>query len=93
MEPDGTQFAANAETTSFVRHLKELPDHKQAFQRCFVAWVAALTNTPAEVIAIDGKTSRRSYQKKGSKIAAAARTAKRVDVNKRRPLGISISIV
>jgi hypothetical protein len=33
----------------------------------FVAWVAAPTNTPAEVIAIDGKTSRRSYQKKGSK--------------------------
>jgi predicted transposase YbfD/YdcC len=39
----------------------------KAFQRCFVAWVAALTNTSAEVIAIDGKTSRRSYQKKGSK--------------------------
>src|SRR4029077_18942323 len=41
----------------------------RAFQRCFVAWVAALTNTPAEVIAVDGKTSRRSYQKKGSKEA------------------------
>lgn len=40
-----------------------------AFQLCFVAWVAALTNTPAEVIAIDGKTSRRSYQTKGSKEA------------------------
>jgi predicted transposase YbfD/YdcC len=39
----------------------------QAFQRCFIAWVAALTKTSAEVIAIDGKTSRRSYQKKGSK--------------------------
>jgi predicted transposase YbfD/YdcC len=39
----------------------------QAFQRCFVAWVAGLTKTPAEVIAIDGKTLRRSYQKKGSK--------------------------
>lgn len=38
-----------------------------AFRRCFVAWVAALTKTPAEVIAIDGKTSRRSYQKKGAK--------------------------
>ena len=37
------------------------------FQRCFVAFVAALTKTPAEVIAIDGKTSRRSSQKKGSK--------------------------
>ena len=41
----------------------------RAFQACFVAWVAALTNTPAEVIAIDGKTSRRSYQTKGSKDA------------------------
>ena len=29
------------------------------FQRCFVAWVAALTDAPAEVIAIDGKTARR----------------------------------
>ena len=37
-----------------------------AFQRGFVDWVAALTKTPAEVIAIDGKTMRRSYQKKGS---------------------------
>jgi predicted transposase YbfD/YdcC len=37
------------------------------FQRCFVAWVAALTGTAAEVIAIDGKTLRRSYQKKGAK--------------------------
>ena len=41
----------------------------RAFQLCFVAWVAALTNTPAELIAVDGKTSRRSYQKKGSKEA------------------------
>lgn len=39
----------------------------QAFQRCFVAWVSALTKTPAEVVATDGKTSRRSYQKKGAK--------------------------
>jgi predicted transposase YbfD/YdcC len=40
----------------------------EAFQHCFVAWVAALTGTPAEVIAIDGKTLRRSYQKKGAKL-------------------------
>src|ERR1700688_3324080 len=39
----------------------------EQFQRCFVAWVAALTGAPAEVIAIDGKTLRRSYQKKGAK--------------------------
>ena len=135
MEPDATQSVAIAETTSFLHHFKEVPDHRQAgkvdyplaeilllsllavlagaetfcdiarfgekkldllrrfrpfvkgtpshdhlgdifatldaqaFQGCFVAWVAALTNTPAEVIAIDGKTSRRTYQKKGSKEA------------------------
>src|SRR6267154_124303 len=37
------------------------------FQRCFVSWVAWLTGAPAGVIAIDGKTSRRSYQKKSGK--------------------------
>lgn len=40
----------------------------QAFRRCFVAWVAGLTGTPPGVIAIDGKTSRRS----GSKAAKDA---------------------
>jgi len=135
MDSDRTGFAAIAETTSFLHHFNDLPDHRQAgkvdyplpevlllillavlagaeaftdiarfgerkiellrrfrpyvngtpshdhlgdifatldaraFQSCFVAWVAALTNTPAEVIAIDGKTSRRSYQTKGSKEA------------------------
>jgi predicted transposase YbfD/YdcC len=38
-----------------------------AFQRCFAAWVAEATGCPSGVIAIDGKTSRRSYQKKGAK--------------------------
>jgi predicted transposase YbfD/YdcC len=37
----------------------------EQFQRCLVSWVAWLMGAPAEVIAIDGKTSRRSYQKKG----------------------------
>jgi len=37
------------------------------FQHCFVSWVASLTGTAAEVIAIDGKTVRRSFQKKGAK--------------------------
>jgi predicted transposase YbfD/YdcC len=38
----------------------------ERFQQCFVAWVATYVGVSAEVIAIDGKTSRRSYQKKGA---------------------------
>lgn len=37
----------------------------EPFQKCFVAWVATLTGAPADVIAIDGKTSRRSGKKGG----------------------------
>jgi len=39
------------------------------FRECFVAWVAAQTGAPADVIAIDGKTSRRSGSKKNGKAA------------------------
>jgi hypothetical protein len=39
------------------------------FQHCFVSWVGSLTGAAAEVIAIDGKTVRRSFQKKGDKAA------------------------
>ena len=46
----------------------------QAFRRCFVAWVAGLTGTPAGVIAIDGKTSRRTGRK-GAKDALHTVTA------------------
>jgi predicted transposase YbfD/YdcC len=40
----------------------------EKFQQCFVAWVAAITGVSGEVIAIDGKTSPRSYQKTGAKV-------------------------
>jgi hypothetical protein len=43
------------------------------FQRCFVAWVAALTGASAEVIAIDGKTLRRSARQKPSGKALSLR--------------------
>lgn len=39
----------------------------EKFQQCFVAWVAAITGTPSGVIAIDGKTVRRSGSKKDAK--------------------------
>lgn len=39
----------------------------ERFQHCFVVWVASVTGTPAGVIAIDGKTVRRSGQKSRGK--------------------------
>lgn len=41
----------------------------EQFQNCFVNWVAAMTGIPAGVIAIDGKTVRRSHHKKNGKAA------------------------
>jgi hypothetical protein len=37
------------------------------FQRCFVTWVASVTGVSADVIAIDGKTSRRTADKRKGK--------------------------
>jgi predicted transposase YbfD/YdcC len=39
----------------------------EQFQHCFIAWVSTLTGLEADIIAIDGKTLRRSYQKGGAK--------------------------
>ena len=39
----------------------------EQFQGCFAAWVAAVTGVPEGVVAIDGKTSRRSGRKGASK--------------------------
>jgi predicted transposase YbfD/YdcC len=41
----------------------------EQFQRCFAAWVAATTGLPEGVVAIDGKTVRRSAQKRNGKAA------------------------
>ena len=39
----------------------------EAFGRCFVAWVAAQTGVPTEVVAVAGKTPRRSGSKTSKK--------------------------
>ncbi len=39
----------------------------EAFQGCFIGWVASLTKLGPEIVAIDGKTLRRSYQEGGAK--------------------------
>ena len=39
----------------------------QAFQSCFIAWVSSLPKLGPDIVAIDGKTLRRSYQEGGAK--------------------------
>ena len=39
----------------------------QAFQSCFIAWVSSLPKLGRDIVAIDGKTLRRSYQEGGAK--------------------------
>jgi len=39
----------------------------EEFQHCFIAWVSALTGLSVDIVAIDGKTLRRSYQEGGAK--------------------------
>jgi predicted transposase YbfD/YdcC len=62
------RFRPFAEGTPSHDHLGDILAtlDAEAFQRCFVAWVASLTGVAAQVIAIDGKTVRRS---KGAKAA------------------------
>ena len=55
---------ARLRMTGLARSLAALDP--EVFQRCFISWVAAMTGVPADIIAIDGKTSRRSYKKKGA---------------------------
>ena len=61
-------FSGGTPTHDHLGDIIAVLDAEQ-FQRCFVAWVAALTGTPDGVVAIDGKTSRRSGNKKGGKSA------------------------
>ena len=37
------------------------------FQHCFIAWTTSLTGLGSDIVAIDGKTLRRSYQESGAK--------------------------
>jgi hypothetical protein len=39
----------------------------EAFQCCFIAWVGSLTKLGPDIVAVDGKTLRRSYQEGGAK--------------------------
>jgi predicted transposase YbfD/YdcC len=59
-------FANGTPTHDHLGDILAVLDPDQ-FQRCFVAWVAASTGTPEGLIAIDGKTVRRSGQKRKGK--------------------------
>lgn len=41
----------------------------EAFQRCFISWIASLHDVLEDVVAIDGKTLRRSFDTKSGKAA------------------------
>src|SRR5665213_582707 len=52
-------FAAGTPSHDHLGDILATLDAEQ-FQRCFVAWTASLIGVPEGVVAIDGKTSRRS---------------------------------
>ena len=60
----------------------------EAFQGCFIAWVASLTKLGHDIVAIDGKTLRRSYQEAGSKapihVISAFSTRQRLVLGQRK---------
>lgn len=57
-------FANGTPSHDHLGDILAVLDHEQ-FRRCFVSWVAALTGRPEGVIAVDGKTVRRSGKRKG----------------------------
>jgi predicted transposase YbfD/YdcC len=63
------RFAAFAEGTPSNDQLGNLfaALNAEAFQGCFIAWVASVTKLGPDIVAIDGKTLRRSYQEGGAK--------------------------
>src|SRR3546814_2491938 len=61
-------FAAGTPSHDHLGDIFATLDAEQ-FQQCFVKWVASLTGTCAEAIAIDGKKSRRSHDKAGGQTA------------------------
>jgi predicted transposase YbfD/YdcC len=63
------RFAAFAEGTPSHDQLGNLfaALDAEAFQGCFIAWVASVTKLGPDIVAIDGKTLRRSYQEGGAK--------------------------
>ena len=63
------RFAAFGEGTPSHDQLGNLfaALNAEAFQGCFIAWVASVTKLGPEIVAIDGKTLRRSYQEGGAK--------------------------
>lgn len=65
------RFRPFAEGTPSHDHLGDIfaTLDAEAFQRCFLAWVTSLTGSSADVVAIDGKTLRRSHNKKAGKTA------------------------
>jgi predicted transposase YbfD/YdcC len=81
------RFAAFEDGTPAHDHLGDILAALDAeqFQRCFAAWVTAVSGMPEGVIAIDGKTVRRSHNR--SKGAAAIHIVSAFAARQRLVLG------